>query len=135
MQDALVWVYVANAVLLIVHEIDSAYWREWNLFKSLSGKSASPPDDKAGITAFLIFHIPAVFLVLYGLLEVQEASRIGLFFSILWGISGVGAFAIHMMFLKRGREEFKTAMSVIVLTALLITSACLLVIAGALLVQ
>ncbi|MHA1463081.1 MAG: DUF6713 family protein, partial [Candidatus Heimdallarchaeota archaeon] len=27
------WLYMVNAVLLILHEIDSAYWKEWELFK------------------------------------------------------------------------------------------------------
>ena len=33
MTDLLVWLYLTNAVLLINHEIDSAYWKEWELFK------------------------------------------------------------------------------------------------------
>ena len=45
MEKILFWIYLANAVLLISHEIDSAYWKEWDLFK-LPG----------GITGFLIIH-------------------------------------------------------------------------------
>lgn len=30
----LFWIYLVNAVLLINHEIDSAYWQEWKLFSS-----------------------------------------------------------------------------------------------------
>jgi len=30
---AMFWLYMVNAVLLILHEIDSAYWKEWELFK------------------------------------------------------------------------------------------------------
>lgn len=26
------WLYLANATVLITHEIDSAYWHEWELF-------------------------------------------------------------------------------------------------------
>lgn len=26
------WLYLLNAAALITHEIDSAYWREWELF-------------------------------------------------------------------------------------------------------
>ena len=29
MEDTLFWLYLVNAVILIVHEIDSAYWKEW----------------------------------------------------------------------------------------------------------
>lgn len=44
--------YLANAVVLITHEIDSAYWREWELFRSPSG-----------IQLFLILHILLIALV------------------------------------------------------------------------
>jgi hypothetical protein len=40
MFELLLWLYLVNAVLLINHEIDSAYWKEWELFKlpgSISG--------------------------------------------------------------------------------------------------
>ena len=51
----LFWLYLANAILLIIHEIDSAFWKEWELFK-LPG----------GINGFLILHFPLLFLILYG---------------------------------------------------------------------
>ena len=35
MEQLLLWLYLADAVLLITHEIDSAYWKEWNLFYGL----------------------------------------------------------------------------------------------------
>ncbi len=31
MSDLLFWLYLTNAAILICHEIDSAYWREWEL--------------------------------------------------------------------------------------------------------
>jgi hypothetical protein len=34
MADLLFWLYLVNSVLLINHEIDSAYWKEWDLFRS-----------------------------------------------------------------------------------------------------
>ena len=33
--------YFVNSVLLIVHEIDSAYWEEWNLFRLPGGGEMS----------------------------------------------------------------------------------------------
>jgi hypothetical protein len=29
--DLLFWIYLTNAVILINHEIDSAFWQEWKL--------------------------------------------------------------------------------------------------------
>ena len=55
MNDLLLWLYLVNAVLLINHEIDSAYWKEWQLFKL--------PGD---ITGFLLIHFPLLILILDG---------------------------------------------------------------------
>lgn len=56
MEDTLFWLYLVNAVILIVHEIDSAYWKEWQMFR-LPG----------GVTTFLLLHVPLTALVLYAL--------------------------------------------------------------------
>lgn len=56
MTDILLWLYLTNAVLLINHELDSACWKEWELFK-LPG----------GIAGFLPLHFPLLAAILYGL--------------------------------------------------------------------
>jgi hypothetical protein len=48
--DLLFWIYLINAVILINHEIDSAYWQEWKLFN---------PNDENRINGFLIIHYPS----------------------------------------------------------------------------
>ena len=107
----LFWLYLINAILLIDHEIDSAYWQEWNLF-SLPG----------GIKFFLIIHIPLLFFVLYGLVLVREQQYIGLIFSLLLAISGLFAFVIHTYFIKKGHPEFKTIISQLILISVSIVS-------------
>jgi hypothetical protein len=111
MLNLLVWVYIINSVLLIVHEIDSAYWQEWKLFK-LPG----------GLAFFLLLHIPLAFVVLYGLLLIQQGAMAGLVISIVTGLAGVFAFAIHTVFLKRGGKEFRVPVSIAILAATLIFS-------------
>jgi hypothetical protein len=111
MFDILFWLYLVNAVLLINHEIDSAYWKEWELFK-LPG----------GITGFLVIHFPLLFLVLYGLILVYKQSDVGLIFSLLLSFGGLFAFGIHMFFIKKGREEFKVPISIVILVGTLIVS-------------
>lgn len=71
MADMLFRLYFINAILLILHEIDSAYWREWELF-SLPG----------GTNGFLPLHVPLLFFVLYGFLLVARCAYSGLFFSL-----------------------------------------------------
>ena len=109
MHDFLVWVYIFNAVLLIVHEIDSAYWQEWKLFR-LSG----------GLTLFLCLHIPLAFVVLYGLLLVYQNVFAGLIISLILGLAGVFAFSIHTVFIWRGHTEFKVPVSVAILILTLV---------------
>ena len=117
MAEVLVWVYLINAVLLINHEIDSAYWKEWDLF-GLPG----------GITGFLIVHFPLLFLILYGLLLVYQRATAGLILSLVLSLGGLFAFTIHTYFIKRGRDEFKAPISLVILIAALIVSLFQLVI-------
>ena len=111
MWDILFWVYLVNAVLLILHEIDSAYWREWELFR-LPG----------GATGFLLVHVPVLFLALYGLVLVYQRTTAGLMLSLILSLAGVFAFSIHMYFIQRGRDEFKSPISLSILVATLVVS-------------
>ena len=111
MFEVLFWIYLVNSVLLINHEIDSAYWKEWTLFK-LPG----------GIAGFLLIHLPLVFLVLYGLILVFQHSFAGLIFSLVMSIAGIFAFTVHMLFIKKGRTEFKVPVSLFILVATVVVS-------------
>ena len=111
MTDYLLWLYLFNAILLINHEIDSAYWKEWELFK-LPG----------GIKAFLLIHFPLLFIVLYGLILVIEKSFWGLIFSLILCFGGIFAFSTHTYFLKQGRKEFDSLISKLILAAILVVS-------------
>ena len=116
MADVLFWLYLANATLLIVHEIDSAYRQEWKLFR-LPG----------GISFFLVLHLPLVFLMLYGLVQVHQESLAGQIFSLVLSLAGIFAFSIHTFFTYRGHPEFKTPVSVLILIATLGVSVAQLV--------
>ena len=111
MWEALFWLYLANSVLLINHEMDSAYWKEWELFR-LPG----------GITGFLLVHFPLWFLALYGLVLVFRQTVAGLVLSLVVSLAGVFAFSIHTYFLRRGRDEFRTPISRFILAASLVVS-------------
>jgi len=111
MSDALFWIYLLNAVVLIVHEIDSAYQKEWELFR-LPG----------GVTGFLLLHFPLLLFVLYGLVMVREGTTTGLIFSLVLAAGGVFAFCIHSWFISRGRDEFTSAISRTILYLTLVLS-------------
>jgi hypothetical protein len=102
--------YLLCTTLLIVHEIDSAYWKEWELFKVPGG---------AGL--FVLIHIPIIFLILLGVVQVRLGTWIGLVVSLITAAGGLFAFVIHHVFLYRGRREFNTAVSrgILIATAVL----------------
>ena len=111
MDTLLLWLYLANSVLLINHEIDSGYWKEWELFK-LPG----------GIAGFLLLHFPLLFVILWGLILISRHSSWGLVFSLLVCLGGLFAFAVHTYFLRKGRAEFSKPISKFILIAILIVS-------------
>ena len=110
--ETLFWIYFVNFIFLIIHEMDSAYWEEWTLFKI-----------PGGITVFLALHFPLFSIFMYGLIQVYENTRVGLIFSLLLSISGLFAFFIHTYFMREGREEFNTLTSKAILSSTLILSA------------
>jgi hypothetical protein len=116
MGDLLFWLYLANSVLLINHEIDSAYWKEWELF-----------NIPGGLTGFLLLHFPLLLLILWGLILVSKHTFGGLIFSFMLCFGGIFAFAVHTYFLKKGREEFNTPISKFILAAILVVSVAQLV--------
>jgi hypothetical protein len=111
MMEFIFWLYLLNATLLIVHEIDSAYWQEWKLFHLLGGE-----------TGFLLLHIPLLMPVLYGLVLLELGTLAGLVLSVLVCVSGLFAFSIHTFFLRRGHPEFKTPVSLGILWTILLVS-------------
>lgn len=86
---AITFLYIVNATLLLLHEIESAYEKEWEILK-LPGK----------ITGFLLLHIPIIILLFYGLIEIEKNSTIGLIFGIILGIGGVIPSIVHKVFFK-----------------------------------
>lgn len=105
---ALFWLYLFNATLLIVHEIDSAYWKEWELFGM-----------KGGIGSFVLTHIPLVFIILWGVVQMHLGTSAGLILSLIMGVAGIGGFSIHTYFIKKGRPEFNTPVSRLILAIIL----------------
>ena len=82
--------YILNATLLLLHEIESAYEKEWEILK-LPGN----------ISGFLLLHIPIIILIFYGLIEIEKNSTIGWIFCILTGIGGVIPFIVHKIIVRK----------------------------------
>ena len=102
----LLWIYLINSVILIIHEIDSAYWQEWKLFS---------PDEKIDINGFLIVHFPLLFAVLFGLVLIDKEMSAGYVVSLLVAAGGIFAFFFHFYHLRKGRHEFNNWLSKLIL--------------------
>ncbi len=104
------WLYLANAVVLLVHQMDAAYWQEWQLFH-LPG----------GLTLYLVLNLPIVLLVLagYGAVAARRSSAV----AYSWGLAAAGLFAVafHAAYLLAGHTAFRAPASLALLadTALL----------------
>jgi hypothetical protein len=111
MVSFIVLAYILNSTLLIVHEIDSAYWKEWDLF-GLPG----------GVSSFLLIHIPIVMILLFGVIGVHQHTGFGYIISWITSFGGVFAFFIHSYFIRAGNPQFETLTSQVILYGLLISS-------------
>ena len=103
--------YLLNFALLFSHEIDSAFWKEWDLF-GIPG----------GIQVFLLLNFLLLLVALFGFRQVLLGARSGRWFSLLLGAAGVFAFSIHSYFILTGRPEFTLPASLALLGLILIVS-------------
>jgi hypothetical protein len=103
--------YALNAALLVAHEIDSAFWREWEMF-GLGGGSGG----------FVLSHVPLVLAILWGFARLLARARAGLWMSVVLGVAGLAAGAIHSTYLLAGRPEFREPASLGVLAATVLVS-------------
>jgi len=108
--------------LLVNHEIDAVYWKEWDLF-----------NIRGGITGFIALHLFLVFVILGGLVLVIRSEFWGPVMSVVMGAVGVFTFAIHAHYLRKGRPEFRVPLSLGILGAILVVSVLQLALAGAVL--
>jgi uncharacterized protein DUF6713 len=99
--------YALTTALLVAHEIDSAYWKEWELFR-LPG----------GLPGFLALHVPLVVAVLWGHAQVVRGRRAGAWASLVLAAAGAFAVALHGALLLAGDARFRAAASVAVLAAI-----------------
>lgn len=102
----LAWLFATEAALLLAHEIDAAYWHEWDLF-GLPG----------GVQLFVTIHIPLVIVVFWGFARLPAHGRGGYVTAFVLGFAGVAAAIIHGGFLLAGDPSFRLPVSLAVLAA------------------
>lgn len=110
-QKVAVKLYLINLAFLATHEIDSAFWHEWNLF-NLPG----------GIDLFLVLNLILILVFLYGFERVVKWGKGAITFSYLLAFTGIFAFVIHSFFILQGNPEFTSVISYGILLLTFITS-------------
>ncbi len=103
--------YILNFALLFTHEIDSAFWKEWELF-GIPG----------GIQTFLVLNFLLLIVALIGFMQVLCEGKHWKAFSLMLAASGVFAFSIHNYFIFNGHNEFTLPASRALLVLILIVS-------------
>jgi len=111
MKNYITKLYQINFALLITHEIDSAFWHEWNLF-GIPG----------GIQIFLILNLILIIIFIIGMEKVIKQERNAKIFSYLLAVCGIFAFTIHTVFIFLGNPEFRSPVSIIVLVLIFVVS-------------
>ena len=116
--EFLTFVYIINTTLLLLHEIESAYEKEWELLR-LPGK----------ITGFLLLHIPIILLMLYGLIEIEKRTTLGFILGVILGIGGVIPFVVHKILFKRP-DQFNLPISNAVIALNVLSGLSLLILSA-----
>lgn len=92
--------YFSTLCLLVLHQIDAAYWREWEMFH-LPG----------GIQAYLAFNLLAIPVLLLGYTQVLLRGDQTLLFASLCAGLGALTFLIHAGFALAGFSQFQLPLS------------------------
>ncbi|MBC3908662.1 DUF6713 family protein [Undibacterium umbellatum] len=98
--------FLINATVLITHQIDAAYWHEWELFDLPGGNQLN-----------LLLNLPIIALVLYAQGRVATNTKAAVFYYKLVAFLGFLTVAIHGAFFIAGNEAFMQPMSIALLIA------------------
>lgn len=98
------WVFLLNATLLTLHQIDAAYWQEWQMFRLPGGNQLN-----------LLLNLP-IFLLVFGLFRwvILDHLRARLAHRML-AFVGLLAVVIHASFWAAGYAEFRQPASMLIL--------------------
>lgn len=92
--------YFWTMLFLILHQIDAAYWREWEMFH-LPG----------GVQGYLVFNFAAIAIVLVGYRHVLTNTPGARLFAGVCAALGIVTFAIHAGFAATGAAQFHLPLS------------------------
>jgi len=107
--------YFWTMLCLILHQIDAAYWKEWEMFHV-----------PGGVQGFLVFNLAAIAVVLAGYRHVLLGTERAPFYAGVCAALGVGTCLIHVGFALAGQEQFHLPLSTAIIGLCLACAAWLL---------
>ena len=107
--------YFWTMLSLILHQVDAAYWREWEMFHV-----------PGGIQGFLVVNLAAIAVVLVGYRHVLLATPRAPLYAGVCAALGVGTCLIHAGFALAGQEQFHLPLSVLIIVLCLVSAVWLL---------
>ncbi len=110
--------YIANLSLLATHQVDAAFWHEWEMF-GIPG----------GVPWFLLLNFLLMAIFLHGFRQLISGLPTGHRYALVLGILGIGAFAFHVFHLARGGTQFTPPVSIALLVVIFMVSVVQIVIA------
>lgn len=103
--------YFSTLCLLVLHQIDAAYWREWEMFQ-LPG----------GIQGYLAFNLLAIPVLLLGYSQVLLRTDKALLYASLCAALGALTFLIHAGFALAGFSQFHLPLSMALILLCLLSA-------------
>lgn len=100
-----------NLSLVMAHQADAAYWKEWEMFGLLGG-----------IQMFTIFNFAAFMFLLWLFIAVITRQRKGLLSSLTISILSGVILPIHAMFAFAGFTQFHLPISIVVIVFTFVVS-------------
>lgn len=103
--------YFSTLCLLVLHQIDAAYWREWEMFH-LPG----------GVQGYLAFNMLAIPILLLGYTQVLLRADKAVLFAGLCAALGALTFLIHAGFALAGFAQFHLPLSMALIVLCLVSA-------------
>jgi hypothetical protein len=104
-------VFATNIILLILHEMDAVYWKEWRILFGID-------DDGKGRNVFLLAHIPFFMILLFAL--IYSETTFGRVVLLITGLFLIVHYFLHRKALLQ--KLFAEKVSFGIISAMLIGS-------------
>jgi hypothetical protein len=105
------WLCLLNVTVLITHQIDAAYWHEWEMFRIPGGNQVN-----------LLLNLPIVVFVLHAYARVDRGGTDADAWTIVVASLGALTVMLHAAFFAAGHHESVQPVSIALLVATAVLS-------------